>query len=179
MVVEHRDMSGSIKPIDQVRTLIHTIRGQRIVLDVDLASVYGTTTKRLNEQVRRNIERFPGEFMFQLSDQEVTDLRSQIATANLSMRRANPYAFTEHGALMAANIVNSPLAIQSSIALVKAFIEARRILGELAELKRRQSDIERRMFSGFTGLEQELQEIRFLISALQEPEVKKKGKLGF
>jgi predicted translin family RNA/ssDNA-binding protein len=80
---------------------------------------------------------------------------------------------------MAANIVNSPLAIQSSIALVKAFIEARKILGELAELKRRQSDIERRMFSGFAGLEQELQEIRFLISALQEPEVKKKGKLGF
>jgi hypothetical protein len=172
-------MSGLIKPNDQIQLLIHTIRGQRIVLDVDLASVYGTTTKRLNEQVRRNCERFPSEFMFQLSDQEVADLRSQIATANLSMRRANPYAFTEHGALMAANVVNSPLAIKSSIALVKAFIEARKILGELAELKRRQSEIERRMLGGFAGLEEELQEIRFLISALQEPAMKKKGRLGF
>jgi hypothetical protein len=117
--------------------------------------------------------------MFQLSDQEVTDLRSQFATANLSMRRANPYAFTEHGALMAANVLNSPLAIQSSIALVKAFIEARKILGELVELKRRQSDIERRMLSGFAGLEEELQEIRFLISALQEPQLTKKRRLGF
>jgi hypothetical protein len=79
---------------------------------------------------------------------------------------------------MDANVINSPLAIQSSIALVKAFIEARKILGELAELKRRQSDIERRMLSGFAGLEEELQEIRYLISALHEPDVKKKGRLG-
>ena len=76
-------MTEMPKQIEQIQTLIHSIRGQRVVLDADLASVYGTTTKPLNEQVRRNHERFPNEFMFQTSNQEVTDLRSQIATANV------------------------------------------------------------------------------------------------
>lgn len=165
--------------LESVQTLIHVFREQRVVLDADLATIYGTTTKRLNEQVRRNRERFPAEFMFQLSNQETADLRSQFATAKWAMRRAAPYAFTEHGALMAANVLNSPLAIQSSIALVKAFIEMRKVFSELGELKRRQSDIERRIASGFAGYDEELREIRFLISALQENQHLKKRRIGF
>jgi len=172
-------MNNTHKSLESIETIIYTIRGQRVVLDADLAVIYGTTTKRLNEQVRRNNERFPSEFMFQLSNQEVIDLRSQFATAKWTMRRAAPYAFTEHGSLMAANVLNSPLAIQASIALVKAFIEMRKIFTELSELKRRQSDIERRMASGFAGHEEELREIRFLISALQENHHLKKRRIGF
>ena len=100
-------MSDPRISLESIQTLMHVFLGQRVVLDADLAKIYGTTTKRLNEQVRRNHERFPAEFMFQLSNQEVEDLRSQFATTKWAMRRTNPYAFTEHGAVMAANILNS------------------------------------------------------------------------
>ncbi len=164
---------------DSIQGRIIYLRGQRVILDIDLAVVYGLTTKRLNEQIRRNRERFPSDFMFQLSNQEVADLRSQFATANWSMRRTAPYAFTEHGAVMAANVLNSPVAINASVVLVRAFIKLREVFTELAELKRRQTDIERRLMRGFGNYEAELREIRFLIDALQNPERPKKRRIGF
>jgi C4-dicarboxylate-specific signal transduction histidine kinase len=151
----------------------------KVILDVDLAAVYGVSVKRLNEQVKRNKGRFPEDFMFQLEDHEVSILRSQFATAKWTMRRTNPYAFTEHGAVMAANVLNSQVAIDASILLVRSFIKMRMIVSEHTELKRRLNEIERRLAQGFAQHEQELQEIRFLISQLENPLDPKKRKIGF
>jgi hypothetical protein len=107
---------------------ITRVRGQRVLLDSDLAAVYGVTTKRLNEQARRNALRFPTDFIFRLTSQEVAASRSQIATMNAG-RGSNvkylPFAFTEHGAVMAATILSSPQAVQMSILIVRAFVELR------------------------------------------------------
>jgi hypothetical protein len=143
---------------------IFTVRGQRIILDFDLAEIYGVPTKRLNEQVKRNKKRFPRDFMFQLTLDETsavlhsrsqhTDLnqqsnRSQIATGSQRHRdpRFKPYAFTEHGAAMAANVLNSPRAIEMSIFIVRAFIRLRQMLlgnkelrQEIEEMKRQTND---------------------------------------
>ncbi len=121
---------------------IHLIRGQRVMLDADLASVYGVTTKRLNEQVRRNKKRFPPAFMFQLTEEELENLRSQFATTNLAMRRTSPYAFTEHGAVMAASVLNTEAAVQASIYIVKAFVQLRNMVGLYQELEERLTKLE-------------------------------------
>ncbi len=116
---------------------IHLIRSQRIILSMDLARFYGVSAKRLNEQVKRNRERFPKDFLFQLTDQEVSNLRSQNATLEKGRgqhAKYLPYAFTEHGAVMAANVLNSPLAIEASILIVRAFIRMREVIYEHGEL---------------------------------------------
>jgi hypothetical protein len=115
---------AEIIPIQRAQSLILLIRGEKVILDSDLAELYGVPTKRLNEQVRRNIERFPADFMFQLTPEESDGLRSQIATSNVPVgrggRRYLPYAFTEHGAIMAASVLNSPQAVQTSIFVARA-----------------------------------------------------------
>ena len=98
---------NSLIPAERIEKAIYVLRGQRVLLDEDLAELYGVTTKRLNEQVKRNRVRFPSHFMFQLTMQEFTNLRSQIATSRWGGRRTLPYAFTEHGTVMLAN--ESPL----------------------------------------------------------------------
>lgn len=165
--------------IKDIGTLIITIRGHRVILDVDLAMLYNVAPKRLNEQVKRNRARFPEDFMFQLEDQEVKILRSQFATAKWTMRRSNPYAFTEHGVVMAANIVSSKVAIDASILLVRSFVKMRTMLSEHMDLKRRLQDVERRMAQGFSQHEDELREIRFLISQLETPKDRPKQRIGF
>ena len=129
--------------MERLDKLIHEIRGEKVMLDVDLARLYGVTTKRLNEQVKRNRERFPADFVFQLTPDEVevmrsqfvtastvtgAPMRSQIATASKRNVRYLPYAFTEHGAIMADNVLNSPRAAQMSVFVVRAFIAMRRVL---------------------------------------------------
>ena len=177
-------MSPTISTAPSISTIerrIHQVRGQRVVLDQDLADLYGVTTKRLNEQVKRNRDRFPQDFMFQLTDQEVNVLRSQFATSKESRggRRYLPYAFTEHGTVMAANVLNSPIAIESSILMVRACMRLRAILLEHTDLKRRLQDIEGRLARGFAAHEQELQEIRLLIAQLEQPITVKKRSIGF
>ena len=163
----------------ELEYIIIDLRGIRIVLDIDLAMLYGVTAKRLNEQVKRNKARFPDDFMFQLNNQEVSQLRSQFATAKWTMRRSNPYAFTEHGVVMAANVLNSRIAIDASILLVRTFMKMRSILAEHVDLKKRLQEIERRIAKGFSQHEQELQEIRFMIAQLEKPIEIKKSRLGF
>lgn len=167
--------------LTNIEGAILTIRGQRVILDQDLARLYGISTKRLNEQVKRNRERFPEDFMFQLEVQEVASLRSQFATSNgpKGGRRYRPYVFTEHGAVMAANVLSSKVAIHASILLVRTFIRMRTMLAEHGELKRRLQDIEKRLVQGFAQHEQELQEIRFLIAQLEKPIEQKKRRIGF
>lgn len=161
---------------------IHLIRGQRVVLSTDLARFYGVSAKRLNEQVKRNKGRFPPDFLFQLTDQEVDRLRSQNATLEKGKGKHAkylPYAFTEHGAVMAANVLNSPVAIEASILIVRAFIRMREVIHEHSDLKKRLQEIEIRLAKGFAAHEQELREIRFLISQLEQPIEGSKRRIGF
>ncbi|HTD68643.1 MAG TPA: ORF6N domain-containing protein [Candidatus Limnocylindria bacterium] len=123
---------------------IHFIRGQRVMLDSDLAIIYGVTTKRLNEQFRRNRHRFPSDFAFQLAKDEFQDLRSQIATSSYGGRRYRPFVFTEHGAIMVASVLNSARAVEMSVFVVRAFVQMREVLmgnrrlaAKLAELEKR------------------------------------------
>jgi hypothetical protein len=119
-------MPRTLEPLADIASSIRVVRGLRVLLDDDLALVYGVTTKRLNEQVRRNLERFPADFVIHITKQELAILRSQNATSSWGGRRYAPLAFTEHGAIMAATVLNSPRAVQMSVYVVRAFVRLRR-----------------------------------------------------
>lgn len=125
-------------PPESVLRRIVLLRGQKVMLDRDLADLYGVPTKRFNEQVKRNLTRFPGDFMFQLTEDEFATLRSHFATSNETAKRGGrrylPYAFTEHGAIMAATILNSPRATEVSVYVVRAFVQLREMLAGHTEL---------------------------------------------
>jgi hypothetical protein len=143
---------------------IREIRGQRVILDRDLAEVYGVTTKQLNQQFKRNRSKFPTDFAFILTAQEVTNLRSQIVTSSGQHggRRYRPWVFTEHGAIMAASILNSPKAVEMSVFVVRAFVELRRQFSIRDELARRLDQIERKLLRHDTSLQQIHREIKAL-----------------
>ena len=119
---------------ESISEKIYFIRGEKVILDSDLAELYEVPTKRLNEQVKRNIKRFPKDFMFRLTSKEYDFLKSQFATSNRGGRRTLPYAFTEHEAVMLSGILNSDVAIAASINVVRAFIKLRRLLSSYKEL---------------------------------------------
>lgn len=132
--------------VDAITSRIALVRGLRVILDVDLAMLYGVPTKRFNEAVKRNASRFPEDFVFALSADEFDALRSQFATSKVGRggRRYAPRAFTEHGAIMAASILNSPRAVEVSIFVVRAFVRLRELAATHAELSKRLEDLERR-----------------------------------
>ena len=138
-------MSIPTKPISAITPNILLIRNQKVKLDADLAEIYGVPTKRLNEQVRRNRQRFPEDFMFQLTPTEFHHLKSQIATSSHGGRRSVPFAFTEHGAIMAASVLNTPSAIAASVQVVRAFVELRRALLSHQNTTRKLLEIEERL----------------------------------
>lgn len=125
------------------------VRGQRVILDADLASLYGVETRILNQAVKRNLDRFPEDFMFSLTAQEADLLRSQIVTSEKRPgkggRRTTPYAFTEHGVLMAANLLRSPQALAVSIELVRAFVRLRSAVAAAGDLGKKIADIEAKL----------------------------------
>ena len=133
----------SISPIE-IRSLIYSIRGKQVMLDSDLASLYEVETKNLNKAVKRNIERFPASFCFQLTEEEVENLRFQIGTSSLSYggRRYLPYVFTEQGVAMASAILRSDIAVKVSVEIMEAFVEMRRMLTSNASLFHRLDNIE-------------------------------------
>jgi hypothetical protein len=136
----------SIIPVERIQQCIYLVRKQKVMLDKDLAALYGVTTKRLNEQVQRNIDRFPSDFMFQLNDDETRVLRSQIATSKKGRggRRYNPYAFTEQGVAMLSSVLRSKRAAQVNIAIMRTFVQLRRILADNALLRRKIEAMERK-----------------------------------
>ena len=139
---------GEPLSIGEIAQRIHLIRGRRVVLDTDLAAFYGETTKRFNQQVNRNRERFPEDFMFQLSDEEYASLRLQFATLKTGRgqhRKYLPYVFTEHGAIMAATLLNSPRATALSVYVVRAFVELRGMLTSNRELANKVNTLERKV----------------------------------
>ena len=140
-----------ITPAQRIEDVIYLIRGQRVMLDSDLAKIYGVKLKRLNEQVGRNPDRFPKDFAFQLAPQEFANLKSQIATSSLhGGKRKLPWVFTEHGAIMLASVLNSPIAVEASVRVVRAFVGMREQLAAHKELAQKLSELENRV-SGHDG----------------------------
>ena len=168
----------ALKPIVRLtEPAIHLVRGQRVMLDSDLAAIYRVTTKRLNEQIRRNRNRFPADFAFQLTTQEFTILRSQIATSNRrGGRRYLPWAFTEHGAIMLASVLNSQVAIEASMRVVRAFVKLREMVSSNVQLAAKLADLERRLDSHDEGIARLFAAIREL---LEPPTPAKKREIGF
>jgi hypothetical protein len=126
-------------PTEDIARAIFVLRGRRVMLDADLATLYGVSTKRLNEQVRRNLDRFPADFMFQLTGEEFAGLRSQSATSKpissgRGGRRYLPNVFTEHGAIQTANVLNSTRAVEMGIYVVRAFVHVRELLASNKDL---------------------------------------------
>jgi len=124
----------AIIPEEVISDKIFLLRGQKVMLDKDLADMYGLETKRLNEQVKRNIERFPKDFMFQLTKEEWHDLKSQNATSSWGGRRIPPYVFTEHGVLMLSSVLNSDRAIKVNIRIMRVYTKMKRVLFEHKDL---------------------------------------------
>ena len=136
----------AIVPIGRIENRILLIRGEKVIVDADLANFYGVLTKRLNEQVKRNKARFPNDFIFQLSAEEKAELVANCDhLKNLKYSKALPYAFTEHGAIMAASVINSKRAVEVSVYIVRAFVRLRRVIAEHKELSRRIVQIERHL----------------------------------
>ena len=148
------------------------VREQRVLLDADLAALYGVSTKRLNEQVQRNSARFPEDFMFRLTPAEFDNLRSQFATSSWGGKRYMPYAFTEHGAIMAATVLNSPQAVHMSVFIVRAFIKLRQMVLDHQALYRKVASLERRYDAQFQG-------VFAAIKQLMTPPETKRKRIGF
>jgi len=154
-------MAPKSLPLARIVSAIHEIRGHRVMLDCDLAALYGVSTSRLNEQVKRNQDRFPTDFMFRLTAGEASTLKSQFATSNAGRggRRKLPNVFTEHGAVMLANVLRSGTAVQTSIQVVRAFVQLREFALTHAELARRLDELERRYDTRFKIVFQAIREL--------------------
>ena len=160
---------GPLSPVVNVEGCILSIRGQRVILDSDLAELYGVSTKRLNEQVRRNIGRFPVDFMFQLSPDEATGLRSHFATLDAGRgkyRKYLPYVFTEQGVAMLSSVLNSERAVQVNIAIMRAFVRLRELIATNKDLAGHLDDLEKKYDMQFKVV---FDAIRQLMAPPQKP----------
>ena len=164
----------SLIPVERIEKSILLIRGHKVMLDADLAALYGVPTKRLNEQIKRNLDRFPADFMFQLTKGEFDDLKSQFATSSWGGRRTRPYAFTEHGAVMAANVLNSPRAVAASIQVVRTFVRLREMLASHKDLARQLDALEKKYDAQFKVVFDAIRELM-----APPTEAQKKRHIGF
>lgn len=174
-----RKSTIAVASAELIERRIHIVRGQRVMLDSDLAELYGVPTKRLNEQVQRNAERFPEDFAFQLTPQEVVDLKSQFATSNTGRggRRYLPWAFTEHGIAMLSGVLNSPLAIQMNLQIIRTFVRLRRLLSTPGELVSQLQQLAETVQLH----DRQIKVITDVLTKLMEPppDPPKKGRTGF
>jgi len=152
---------GSLIPIERIEGAIILLRGEKVMLDSDLAALYGVTTKQLNQAVKRNLDRFPADFMFQLQKEEADEVRSMIRTVSgsqseTSKRGANikyrPYAFTEQGVAMLSSVLRSPRAVDVNIEIMRAFVRLRRLLGSNVELARKVAELEKKYDKQFAAV---------------------------
>lgn len=149
--------------VDRIVESILWLRGQKVLLDMDLAALYGVPTKALVQAVKRNRDRFPDDFMFQLSVEEFAGLRSQFVTSNRGGRRYLPYAFTEQGVAMLSSVLKSPRAIAVNIEIMRAFVKLRQAIASNKELARRFAELERRLNAHDHAIANILQAIRELM----------------
>jgi len=177
------------KKLQNVRTAIESsiveLRGTKVILDTDLAAIYEVETYRFNEAVKRNRDRFPADFMFQLTKEEIAVLTSQNAMSKQGRggRRTFPYAFTEHGAVMAANILKSPHAVQMSVFIVRAFVKMREMLIEQRDLAKKLEALELRLTERLdiheTAIVEVLRRVMALLAPPQDSPTKPKKRIGF
>lgn len=161
---------------DAVMQKIYLIRGKKVMIDSDLSALYGYETKRMNEQVKRNQERFPASFMFQLTPEEVESLRSQFATANVSTKtRTLPYAFTEHGVLMLASILKTEIAIKASVHIIEVFVKLREMVLTHKDILLKLEHLDKHQASQDISIKQLLQYIKLFMTEKQ----KKRPQIGF
>jgi len=167
---------GAVIRASRVASAIHLVRGQKVILDEDLAALYGVETKRLNEQVRRNGRRFPHDFAFRLTTNEFDNLKSQIATSSSwGGRRKAPLAFTEHGVVAAAFVLNSRAAVSVSVQVVRAFIAFREQIAAQSDVIRRLGTLERRTDAQDTALRNLADAFRKTV----EPAARPRKRIGF
>jgi hypothetical protein len=172
----------AVAPVEDIDRRILVLRGLRVILDSDLAALYGVPTKRFNEQVRRNLERFPADFMFQLNNQDVAVLRSQIATLRTGHgrhRKYRPRAFTEHGAIMAATVVNSARAVDMSVYVVRAFVRMREVLTQSKQIHKKLVELEQRIDRQDGTIVEIVQAIRSLMARSSPETERPTRKIGF
>lgn len=176
-------MSSASRKFDPagIAQRILVLRGQRVLLDVDLAELYGVRTERLNQQVRRNRDRFPDDFVFQLKINELRNRRLQFASASRRFRnpRFPPLAFTEHGAIMAANMLNSPRAVEMSVYVVRAFVKLRELLASNTDLARKLEALEKSVATLDARTRQQFEEVYRAIRALMAPATIQSRPIGF
>ncbi len=171
-------MSGTVAiiPVEQVEQRILLVRGHKVIVDADLAQFYGVTTKRLNEQVKRNKGRFPEDFIFQLTAEEKAELVANCDhLASLKFSSSLPNAFTEHGAIMAAGVLNSERAVELSVFVVRAFVRLRELLATNKELAVKLAELERRLESHDESIQTLVEAIRQLMA----PPDNEKRRIGF
>ena len=162
-------------PVESIASRIFLVRGQKVMLDSDLAELYGVTTSALNQAVRRNIDRFPSDFMFQMTDSEFSNLKSQFVTSSWGGRRKLLLVFTEQGVSMLSSVLNSERAIQVNIAIMRAFVRIREMLSTHKELAFKLEELERK-----AGIhDQTIVQLIEAIRQLMEPPAKKGNPIGF
>ncbi|MDI6735574.1 MAG: ORF6N domain-containing protein [bacterium] len=166
-------------PGERIESKILFIREQKVMLDRDLAELYGVSTKVLLQAVKRNIERFPQDFMFQITKEEFKILRSQIVTSSWGGRRYLPYAFTEHGILMLSSVLNSKRAILINIQIMRAFTRLRKILATHEDLRRKVEELEKKFEDRGEKYDYQFEVVFDAIKGLLEPPVKKTKPIGF
>ncbi len=167
--------SDSIVSAESITSRIFLVRGHKVMLDSDLAELYEVSTSRLNEQVRRNIDRFPKDFMFQMKESEYANLKSQIATSSWGGRRKLPLVFTEQGVSMLSSVLHSERAIRVNIAIMRAFVQVREMLSTHKELAHKLEELERKVGIHDQTIVQLIEAIR----QLMEPPAKKRKQIGF
>ncbi len=167
----------AVVSIGRIQQHILLIRGEKVIMDADLAGFYGVSTKRLNEQVKRNRGRFPSDFVFQLSREEKSEVVANCDhLSKLRFSKALPHAFTEHGAIMAASVLNSTRAVEVSVFIVRAFVQLRRAIADHKELAHKIAQLERRLVDHDRQILSVLQAIKQLTSPAPIP---KKRRIGF
>lgn len=166
-------MDTSIVPTERIEQCILSIRKQKVLLDADLAALYGVATKVLVQAVARNRDRFPSDFMFRLTRQEFNNLRSQIVTSSWGGRRTAPYAFTEQGVAMLSSVLRSGRAVQVNVEIMRAFVRLRQILSTHADLAKKLDELEQKYDEQFKVVFDALREL------MSPPERKKRPPIGF
>lgn len=166
-------MTTKLIPQEVIQSKILFFRGTKVMLDSDLALLYGVQTFRLNEAVKRNRKRFPEDFMFQLTRKEHQNLISQFAISSWGGRRKQPYAFTEHGILMLSSVLNSERAVEVNIQIMRTFTKLRQLMLKHADLRRKIEEMEKKYDHQFQIVFKAIKEL------LEPPQPKRKGPIGF
>jgi hypothetical protein len=165
---------STIIPVERINGSILLIRGKKVLLSSTLAGLYGVDARALNQAVKRNKERFPGDFMFQLTKREFEDLKSQIVTSSWGgVRRAAPYAFTEQGVAMLSSVLHSPRAVAVNIEIMRAFVRLREMLSSHADLARKVAELEKRYDAQFRGVFEAIRQL------MEPPAAPRKRPIGF